>query len=81
MKLVDKGVRVKVTDFERVELDVAQALKAIYQANPDALMFGTACLPPERKGRSWFLISSSFSSFLTRRPRTRFCIEMRMGGI
>ena len=52
MKLVDTGVRVKATDFGRVELDVAQALKAIYQANPDALMFGTD-LPSTRAKRSF----------------------------
>ncbi|SPU38913.1 amidohydrolase 2 [Lysinibacillus capsici] len=43
LKLVDKGVRVKATGFGRVELDVKHALQAIYNANPDALMFGTDC--------------------------------------
>ncbi len=50
LKLVDTGVRVKATGFGRVELDVAQALKAIYQANPHALMFGTD-LPSTRAER------------------------------
>lgn len=50
LKLVDKGVRVKATGFGRVELNVANALKSIYQANPDALMFGTD-LPSTRAKR------------------------------
>lgn len=41
LKLVDKGVHVKATGFSRVDLNVQDALKEIYQANPDALMFGT----------------------------------------
>jgi predicted TIM-barrel fold metal-dependent hydrolase len=50
LKLVDKGVRVKATGFGRVELNVAEALKSIHQANPDALMFGTD-LPSTRAKR------------------------------
>ncbi|MGM9949946.1 MAG: amidohydrolase family protein [Lysinibacillus sp.] len=50
LKLVDKGVKVKATGFGRVELDVANALKEIYQVNPDALMFGTD-LPSTRAKR------------------------------
>ncbi|WP_204237312.1 amidohydrolase family protein [Mammaliicoccus sciuri] len=41
LKLVDKGVHVKATGFSRVDLNVQDTLKEIYQANPDALMFGT----------------------------------------
>ncbi|MCY1024532.1 2-pyrone-4,6-dicarboxylate hydrolase, partial [Mammaliicoccus sciuri] len=41
LRLVDKGVHVKATGFSRVDLNVQDALKEIYQANPDALMFGT----------------------------------------
>src|SRR5699024_10474397 len=41
LKLVDKGMRVKATGFGRVELNVENALKSIYDVNPDALMFGT----------------------------------------
>ncbi|TKI81762.1 2-pyrone-4,6-dicarboxylate hydrolase, partial [Bacillus wiedmannii] len=41
LKLVDKGGHVKATGFGRVELDVENALKPIYEVNPDALMFGT----------------------------------------
>lgn len=31
----------KATCFGRVELDVENALKSIYEVNPDSLMFGT----------------------------------------
>lgn len=50
LKLVDKGIRVKATGFGRVQLNVASALKSIYQVNPDALMFGTD-LPSTRAKR------------------------------
>ncbi|WP_144635620.1 amidohydrolase family protein [Priestia megaterium] len=50
LKLVDKGIRVKATGFGRVELNVKNALKYIYEANPDALMFGTD-LPSTRAKR------------------------------
>jgi predicted TIM-barrel fold metal-dependent hydrolase len=52
LSLVDKGVRVKATGFGRVELDVAQAIRSIYWANPDALMFGTD-LPSTRAKRPY----------------------------
>lgn len=41
LSLVEKGVRVKATGFGRVDFEVRQALKDIWSANPDALMFGT----------------------------------------
>lgn len=50
LRLVDKGIRVKATGFGRVELDVENALKSIYEVNPDALMFGTD-LPSTRAKR------------------------------
>ncbi|MEK5530332.1 amidohydrolase family protein [Viridibacillus sp. FSL R5-0468] len=50
LKLVDKGVHVKATGFGRVELNVQNALKSIYELNPDALMFGTD-LPSTRAKR------------------------------
>ncbi|HLR69631.1 MAG TPA: amidohydrolase family protein [Virgibacillus sp.] len=50
LKLVDKGMRVKATGFGRVELNVKNALKSIYDVNPDALMFGTD-LPSTRAKR------------------------------
>lgn len=50
LKLVDKGIHVKATGFGRVELNVQNALKSIYEVNPDALMFGTD-LPSTRAKR------------------------------
>lgn len=50
LKLVDKGIHVKATGFGRVELNVENALKSIYDVNPDALMFGTD-LPSTRAKR------------------------------
>ena len=50
VKLVEQGVRVKATGFGRVELNVKQAMREIYKANPDALMFGTD-LPSTRAKR------------------------------
>ncbi len=50
LKLVDKGVHIKATGFGRVELNVENALKSIYETNPDALMFGTD-LPSTRAKR------------------------------
>ncbi|MDM5248633.1 MULTISPECIES: amidohydrolase family protein [unclassified Lysinibacillus] len=50
LRLVEKGVRVKATGFGRVELNVENALKSIYAANPEALMFGTD-LPSTRAKR------------------------------
>ncbi|WP_088230435.1 amidohydrolase family protein [Bacillus cereus] len=41
LKIVDKGGDVKAIGFGRVELDVENVLKSIYEVNPDALMFGT----------------------------------------
>lgn len=50
LKLVEKGVRVKATGFGRVDLNVQNALKSIYDVNPNALMFGTD-LPSTRAQR------------------------------
>ncbi|WP_271399748.1 amidohydrolase family protein [Staphylococcus nepalensis] len=50
LKLVDKGVHVKATGFSRVNLDVSQSMKEIYNTNPNALMFGTD-LPSTRASR------------------------------
>ncbi|MCB1676306.1 MAG: amidohydrolase family protein [Halioglobus sp.] len=41
LRLAERGVRVKASGFGRVDFDVAQAIVALYQANPDCLMFGT----------------------------------------
>lgn len=50
LRLVELGVRVKASGFGRVELDVADALRAIADVNPAALMFGSD-LPSTRAPR------------------------------
>lgn len=50
LKLVEKGVRVKATGFGRVDLNIKNAIKSIYDVNPNALMFGTD-LPSTRAQR------------------------------
>lgn len=52
LRLVERGARVKATGFGRVDFDVAGALKTLYRANPDALMFGTD-LPSTRAPRPY----------------------------
>lgn len=52
LKLAEKGVRVKATGFGRVDFDLPTALKALYSANPAALMFGTD-LPSTRAPRPY----------------------------
>ncbi|TVL91427.1 amidohydrolase family protein [Streptomyces sp. SAJ15] len=41
LRLVERGARVKATGFGRGDLDVAAALKAVGEVNPEALLFGT----------------------------------------
>ncbi len=52
LKLVENGVHVKATGFGRVDFDVKTALKDLFSANPDALMFGTD-LPSTRAPRPY----------------------------
>lgn len=52
LKLVERGVHVKATGFGRVDFEVKSALKDIYAANPEALMFGTD-LPSTRAIRPY----------------------------
>jgi predicted TIM-barrel fold metal-dependent hydrolase len=52
LKLAERGVRVKATGFGRVDFDVAIALKDLYSANPECLMFGTD-LPSTRAPRPY----------------------------
>jgi len=52
LRLAEKGVRAKATGFGRVDFDVREALREIYSANPDALMFGTD-LPSTRAPRPY----------------------------
>lgn len=50
LELVDAGVHVKATGFGRTDLDVPEALRAIADRNPGALVFGTD-LPSTRAPR------------------------------
>lgn len=50
LRLAGKGVKVKATGFGRVDFDVPAALRELFAANPDALMFGTD-LPSTRAPR------------------------------
>jgi predicted TIM-barrel fold metal-dependent hydrolase len=52
LALAGKGVHVKATGFGRVDFDVRNALRELYAANPDALMFGTD-LPSTRAPRPY----------------------------
>jgi predicted TIM-barrel fold metal-dependent hydrolase len=52
LRLAEQGVRVKATGFGRVDFDVRQALRDLYAANPEALMFGTD-LPSTRAPRPY----------------------------
>lgn len=52
LKLVERGVRVKATGFGRVDFDLPSALRQLYAANPQALMFGTD-LPSTRAPRPY----------------------------
>jgi predicted TIM-barrel fold metal-dependent hydrolase len=52
LRLVEHGVKVKATGFGRVDFDVRQALRTIYDRNPQALMFGTD-LPSTRAPRPY----------------------------
>ncbi|WP_026702687.1 amidohydrolase family protein [Salibacterium aidingense] len=50
LELAAEGMRVKATGFGRVDLNVPEALARIYQANSEALLFGTD-LPSTRAPR------------------------------
>lgn len=50
LALVERGVRVKATGFGRVDLDVADTVRAVLKADPDALMAGSD-LPSTRARR------------------------------
>lgn len=52
VQLAEKGVRVKATGFGRVDFSVTKALKDLYSANPNSLMFGTD-LPSTRALREY----------------------------
>ena len=50
IKLAENGVRIKASGFGRVDFDIRTALKELYSANPESLMFGTD-LPSTRAAR------------------------------
>jgi predicted TIM-barrel fold metal-dependent hydrolase len=50
LRLAERGVKVKATGFGRVDLDLSQALRDLWSANPSCLMFGTD-LPSTRAPR------------------------------
>lgn len=50
--LAERGIKVKASGFGRVDFDVRSALRSLYAANPDALMFGTD-LPSTRAARPY----------------------------
>lgn len=52
LRLAERGVRVKATGFGRVDFDVPAALRALYAANPQTLMFGSD-LPSTRAPRPY----------------------------
>ena len=52
LALAEKGVRVKASGFGRADFDVSTALRDLYAANPDALMFGTD-LPSTRAAQPY----------------------------
>lgn len=52
LKLVEKGCRVKVTGFSRLDFDVRKAIRDLVSANPEAPMFGTD-LPSTRAPRPY----------------------------
>lgn len=52
LSLVEKGIKVKATGFGRIDFDASEAIRRIYAANPDALMFGTD-LPSTRVKRQF----------------------------
>jgi predicted TIM-barrel fold metal-dependent hydrolase len=41
LNAAEKGVKIKATGFSRVDFDVESAIKELYSANPESLMFGT----------------------------------------
>jgi hypothetical protein len=52
LKLVERGARVKATKFGRVDFDIGSALKALYAAKSQSLIFGTG-LPSTRAPRPY----------------------------
>ena len=52
LELAEHGVRIKATGFGRVDFNVREALRMLYTANPNSLMFGSD-LPSTRAARPY----------------------------
>ena len=52
LRLAERGIRVKASGFGRVDFEVRGALRSLFAANPEALMFGTD-LPSTRAARPY----------------------------
>lgn len=52
LQLAEQGVKVKATGFGRLEFSASNAIKSLYNANPECLMFGTD-LPSTRAPRAF----------------------------
>lgn len=50
IKLAEKGIKIKATGFGRIDFNAKEAIRDLYKANPDALMFGSD-LPSTRAPR------------------------------
>ncbi len=50
LKLVEQGHKVKATGFGRIDFSPSEAIKTLYRANPESLLFGTD-LPSTRAAK------------------------------
>lgn len=50
--LAERGIRIKASGFGRVDFDIRSALKSLFEANPESVMFGTD-LPSTRAARPY----------------------------
>jgi predicted TIM-barrel fold metal-dependent hydrolase len=78
--LAERGIRVKASGFGRVDFDVRGALKALFAANPEALMFGTD-LPSTRAARPYsdrdfLLVADTLGEEAARRVLCENAIEL-----
>ena len=83
LNLADNGVYIKATGFGRIDFDPCNALKDLYSANPDCLMFGTD-LPSTRAPRPFDdrdvqLISNSFDERIAEKILWRNALKFYLG--
>ena len=52
LRLAERGVRIKASGFGRVDFDLREALRSLFAANPESLMFGSD-LPSTRAARPY----------------------------